>query len=111
LPPSELAKLLGNPFPEMVKFVVDIERRIVAVGGELHADAESLLLDHGSRQAALWGGNYYPGMDEEECLVYESLINIRPSAGNASTAVQDPSVRARMRDVVSALIGRGRLQP
>ena len=82
LPAVELAKLLGAPFPDMVKFVVDVERRILAVGGHLHADAEAVLIDHGSRQAALWGGNYHPALEEAECLEYESLINIRPGANN-----------------------------
>ncbi len=84
LPPAELAKFIGRPFPDMVKFVVDLERRIIAVGGELHADAEEILIERGSRQASLWGGNYYPGRGEERCVEYGSMINIRPAAGNAS---------------------------
>jgi len=108
LPPAELAELVGAPFPDMVKFVVDVERRIVAVGGHLHADAEALLIDQGSRQAALWGGNYYPGLGEEECVEYESLINIRPGAGNPGLEVEDPALRARMREVIFNLIGSGR---
>ena len=111
LPPGELAKLLGAPFPDMVKFVVDVERRIVAVGGHLHADAEALLIDQGSRQAALWGGNYYPDLDEQECIEYESLINIRPGAGNPGLTVEDPVLRARIRDVIFGLVGRGRPRP
>lgn len=107
---SELAKLLGAPFPDMVKFVVDVERRVVAVGGHLHADGEALLLDQGSRQASLWGGNYHPELDEESCVEYESLINIRPGR-NPGTKVEDEAVRARIRDVVFSLIGRGRPRP
>ena len=34
---------------------------VAAVGGELHADAEALLLEQGSQQKDLWGANYYPG--------------------------------------------------
>jgi hypothetical protein len=108
LPPSELAKLLGAPFPDMVKFVVDVELRILAVGGDLHADAEALLIERGSRQGAVWGGNYHPGLDEEECIEYESLINIRPSAGNPGLEVEDTVLRGRIREVVFALLGRGR---
>lgn len=110
LPQSELAKLLGAPFPDMVKFVVDVERRIVAVGGHLHADAEALLIDQGSGQAALWGGNYYPGLEEEACIEYESLINIRPGR-NPGIRVEDEALRARIRETVFGLIGRGRPRP
>ena len=108
LPPAELAKFIGAPFSDMVKFVVDVERRIVAVGGHLHADAEALLIERGSDQEALWGGNYHPDLDEGECLEYESLINIRPAAGNPGLEVEDLVLRGRIRDVVFALIGKGR---
>jgi hypothetical protein len=111
LPTTELAQLLGAPFPDMVKFVVDTERRVLAVGGHLHADAEALLIDRGSRQQALWGGNYHPGLDEEECIEFESLINIRPAAGNPGLEVQDPGLRERIREVVFALLGRGKPRP
>jgi hypothetical protein len=107
LPPAELARLVGSPFPDMVKFVVDVERRIVAVGGQLHADAEAILLDQGSRQPALWGGNYHPGLGEGECIEYESLINIRPAVGNLGLEVQDLAIREKIREVIFALIGRG----
>jgi hypothetical protein len=51
LGPALLARLVGHPFEDMVKFVADVRRKIVAVGGELHADAEELLLEDGSNQA------------------------------------------------------------
>ncbi len=91
----------------MVKFVVDVEQGIVAVGGELHADAEAILIDRGSRQESLWGGNYYPGRGESRCLEYGSLINIRPSLKNPSMFVQDAVIREKMREIVASLIGRG----
>ena len=37
-------------FGDVVKAVVDVEQRIMAIGGELHADEEALLLENGSRQ-------------------------------------------------------------
>jgi hypothetical protein len=109
--PSELAKFIGHPFPDMVKFVVDVERRIIAIGGELHADAEAVLIDRGSRQEALWGGNYRPGLGEHECIEYNSLINIRPSQGNRGMTVQDPRAREKLASVVFDLIGRGEALP
>jgi hypothetical protein len=91
----------------MVKFVVDVERRLIALGGELHADAEAVLIDRESQQGALWGGNYFPGAGESDCIVYTSLINIRPAQGNPSMVLQDPKVRERVRAIVFALVGRG----
>jgi uncharacterized protein DUF5674 len=107
MPRDELARLVRLLFGDMVKFVVDIERGIAAVGGELHADAEATLLENGSRQEDLWGANYYPGTGPEGCLEYTSLINIRPSAGNPSMEIADAAIRERVRDIAFALIGEG----
>lgn len=103
----ELARLVHLYFGDMVKYVVDVERRVAAVGGELHADAEQLLLESGSRQADLWGGNYYPGQGHDACIEYTALINIRPAQGNRSMLIQDPGIRDRVREITVALIGEG----
>lgn len=105
--PAELARLVGLYFEGMVKYVVDIQRKIAAVGGELHADAELLLLESGSRQEDLWGANYYPGRGPEDCIEYTSLINIRPAQGNRSMLIADPEVRERVREITFDLIGQG----
>lgn len=104
---AELARLVRLFFEDMVKYVVDIERRVAAVGGELHADAEQLLLERGSRQADLWGANYYPGKGMDACIEYTSLINIRPAQGNRSMLIDDPALRERVREITFALIGEG----
>jgi hypothetical protein len=44
-----LQRLSENQFGELVKAVVDIGQRIMVIGGELHADEESFLIDVGSR--------------------------------------------------------------
>jgi Protein of unknown function (DUF5674) len=105
--PSELARLVALFFGDMVKYVVDIERGLAAVGGQLHADAEQLLLAAGSRQADLWGANYYPGQGIDGCIEYTSLINIRPAQGNRNMLIADPAIRERVREITFALLGRG----
>jgi hypothetical protein len=102
-----LRTLVARHFEDMVKYVVDVDRGIAAVGGELHADEEALLLEHGSRQEDLWGANYYPGRGSEACIEYTSLINIRPSQGNRGMVVADELLRGRIREITHALIGRG----
>ena len=109
--PGLLRKLVERHFEDMVKFVVDVERRVAAVGGELHADEEALLLENGSRQEHLWGANYYPGRGEEACIEYTSLINIRPAQGNRSMEIQDPAVRERVRELTFSLVGEGEPLP
>ena len=109
--PEVVRELAARFFEEMVKYVVDVERGIAAVGGELHADAEALLLEDGSRQADLWGANYYPGRGEAGCIEYTSLINIRPAQQNRGMAIESPEVRARVREITFALLGRGEPLP
>lgn len=104
---SDLGRLVRAYFGDMVKLVIDVRREVVAVGGELHADAEQLMLEQGSRQADLWGANYYPGRGAEGCLEYTALINIRPSQGNPSMEVQDAKTRELMRALVGRLVGDG----
>ena len=108
---SELRRLVDLFFEDMVKYVVDVELGAVAVGGEMHADGEEALLEEGSRQPDLWGANYYPGRGREECIEYTSLINIRPAQGNRSMEIQDPAVRARVRELTFARIGEGEALP
>ncbi len=52
----------------------------MVVGGELHADEEQWLLENGS-QADLWGINLYPAETSDDWIEFDSMINIRPSAG------------------------------
>lgn len=56
----EQVKTAAGPYDEeVVKAVVDIEKRIMAIGGEMHADEEKDLLEHGSKQEDLWGINIF----------------------------------------------------
>ncbi len=105
--PSELEKLLRETFGDMVKYVVDVERGVIAIGGELHADAEHLLLEDGSRPGDLWGANYYPGRGREECVEFTSLINVRPAQGNPGMEIESPAVRERIRSLTQLLVGDG----
>ncbi len=101
---QELQQLAQETYKEMVKAVVDIHKRVLAVGGELHADAETILLDGASRQEDLWGVNFYPAKPESERIQYTSLINIRPRQNNASMEVQDLSIRKKIKETVDSLV-------
>jgi hypothetical protein len=80
--------------------VVDIERRIMAVGGELHSDEEAALLDDGSLQSDLWGINLYTSHSSDDWIEFDSMNNLRPAQRNRSRGVDDPSLRDRIRRVV-----------
>ncbi|MBN1449969.1 MAG: hypothetical protein JW963_03065 [Anaerolineales bacterium] len=89
-------------YESMIKIVVDIRRRVLSGGGEMHADCESVLLDGGSEQDDLWGANWYPS---EQRIEFESLINIRPRLGNRNIVIQDENLRKQVESVTRELLG------
>ena len=101
---DDLRAVAAEQFGEMVKAVVDVSQGIMAIGGELHADEEAVLLDQGANQADLWGINLYPDAAPSERVEFDSMINVRPAQGNRSRSVEDPALQARIRDLVSRLV-------
>ena len=102
--PSLLADLTAEIFNSFVKIVVDVDRKILAVGGEMHADAEQLLLENGAKQSNLWGANFYPFEPAELRVEYTSFINVRPRDGNPSMMVEDEATRAQIKSLCSQLL-------
>jgi len=95
--PAELTALCTQYFKTFVKFVADIKRDIIAVGGELHADAEAELIRNGCEQQDIWGANFYPYRKPEERLEYTALINIRPRDDNPAMEIQDKKICAKIK--------------
>ncbi len=98
---ATVLRLADETFGDMIKFVVDIEEKVICAGGGLHADEEKLLLADGSLQENLWGGNYYPDLQGEERFEYQSMINIRPAAGNRKQEIQLDPIRRRVRELAN----------
>lgn len=101
---KELCELAETCFGDMVKGVADVDRRLLALDAELHADLEAMLLEQGSQQESLWGINLYPDLDDEDFLEFDSLINIRPMQGNRSRGVEDEEIRRKIKDLVAEWI-------
>lgn len=101
---SDLKKLVGEGLDDILKAVVDIEKEIMAIGGELHSDANEPLIENGSKQDNLWGINIYPNKPREEIIEFSSLINIRPLSGNRSMEIQLPEIKEKIIKVVDKLI-------
>lgn len=99
--PQQIQEMLAG-LKTYIKLAVDVKREILAGGGALHADCEAALLEDGSQQKDIWGADWIPASQE---VRFESLINIRPSAGNRSLTIADPALR----DTVGAIV-RERLQ-
>jgi len=101
---DDLKIMAEGRFGNLVKAVVDVERKIMALDGELHADEEALLLENGSRQENIWGINIYPELEGPDRIEFDSVINIRPSQGNRSRGVDDPEIREKIIEVVAGLM-------
>ena len=99
-----LKNYAANTFGDMIKCVADVDRGIIAIDADLHADLEHLLLDNGSQQAALWGFNLYPDETEEDFIEFDSLINIRSWQGNPSREILDEGIRKKITSIVNNYI-------
>lgn len=104
---SELKTMAQSKFGNLVKAVVDIERRMIAVDAELHADEEALLIENGSDQKNLWGINIYPDLRKDEWIEFDSMINLRPSQENRSRGVDDKKNREKIIKVVNEVVVDG----
>lgn len=91
-------------YGDMVKAVVDVEKEVMAVGAELHADEEAFLLERNSRQENLWGINLYTERAMPEMLEFDSMINIRPRQNNRSRGVEDSELRELIIAIVRKLV-------
>jgi hypothetical protein len=102
---EHLEVLAIGGFGDFVKAAVDVAKGVMALGGELHADEEAILLDGGSRQADLWGINLYPAnFGADGWIEFDSMINVRPSQGNRTRSVDDPAIRQRIESIVGRLV-------
>jgi len=102
---DDLSEMAREGFGDMVKGVVDVEQGILALGAELHADEEAVLLESGSEQDNLWGINLYPeDIGSPDFIEFDSMINIRPGRGNSSRGVDNEEVREQIVKIVSELV-------
>jgi hypothetical protein len=104
--PDELKKMASETFGDLVKAVVDVRQGLLAIDGELHSDLEALLLAGGSKPQDLWGINFYPFLEGDDFIEFDSMINMRPSQGNLSRGVDDEAIRKRIVEVVERWVSR-----
>lgn len=101
----ELLQMAKNMYGDIVKVVVDIERKIVVVDAPMHVDEEQFLLESGSRQEDLWGLNLHPlKYGTDDFIEFDSMINIRPRQNNLSRSIQDPVVQQKLCDIISDVV-------
>ena len=102
---EELGEMAENMYGELVKAVVDVEKRVMVVDAGLHVDEEQLLLESGSRQRDLWGINLYPdSFGDDDFIEFDSMINIRPAQGNRTRSVDDAATKDLIIEIVEEIV-------
>jgi len=84
-----------------IKTVVDIERRVLVGGGDLHADCEKELLKDGSRQQDIWAASFMPLTGR---IMFDSMVNLRPRQ-NRTMEIIDPNIRQRVAQIIIEFLG------
>lgn len=84
-------------YSEYIKVTVDISKRIVAIGGEYHVDAEEILVrDFQCQSKDIWGGGYNIKLRKFET---NAVLNIKPLI-NDSPEIIDQKIRGAFLSLV-----------
>ena len=102
---DELRSLAREQYGDIIKAVVDVEQGIMGVGGELHVDIQSLLIEkENARGDTTWGINLYLEKTGDDFIEFDSMINLKPLLGNRTRDVGDNSVRNKIKKIVGKLV-------
>ena len=101
---SELADLAKETYIFMIKGAVDIVKERVAFGGDYHIESCEELTKTGSAYLDVWGCNLVFDENGSYTIEYDSLINIKPAAGNHSRIVDSIEYRDKIRDILQRYI-------
>lgn len=102
---DELKALAHEQYGDIIKAVVDIEQGVMGIGGELHVDIQSLLIEkENSLGANTWGMNLYLEKTGDDFIEFDSMINLKPNLGNRTRDIENLEVKEKIRDVVNKLV-------
>ena len=83
-------------YPDYIKTVMDIEKDILATGGEYHIDCEDILIKSGSKQENLYGGGYRVSTKETE---YMAMSNYKPALNRTTYEIIDANIRNKLAEL------------
>jgi hypothetical protein len=103
--PDELRELAHDMYGDIIKAVVDVEQEIMGVGGELHVDIQSILIEQaGSKGDKTWGINFYLDKTGDDFVEFDSMINLKPALGNKSRWVEDALIQNKIKEIVNKIV-------
>jgi hypothetical protein len=98
---KEILEMVAKDLDGYVKVTVDIRKKTLSAGGQLHVDGEKVLMEDGGKQADIWGG----GIDFDTGEIdFDSTINMRSAQRNKSREVLSLKIRGRMKKIIKNLL-------
>ncbi|MEK7175955.1 MAG: DUF5674 family protein [Patescibacteria group bacterium] len=102
---EELQALAHAQYGDIIKAVVDTAQEIMGVGGELHVDIQTLLIQQEHSEGRhTWGINFLLDKAGEDFVEFDSMINLKPLLGNKTRDVENPEIRKMIRAIVNKLV-------
>ncbi len=102
---KEIKALAHKQYQDIIKAVVDVRQEIMGIGGELHIDIQSILVEkESSRGNETWGINLYLDKTGDDFIEFDSMINLKPNFGNRSRDIENEEVKDKIREIVNKLI-------
>jgi len=100
---DELKCIAREQFGNLVKAAVDVEQKIMAIGGKLHEDERVFLIEkEGSKFENIWGIDLFPEKTGQDFIKFDSIINLKLSSG--SRGVYHPEIQEKIRNIVKKLV-------
>lgn len=102
---SALRVLAEAQYGDIIKAVVDVNQEILGVGGELHIDIQSILIEKENSQGQdTWGINLYLEKTGDDFIEFDSMINLKPLLGNKTRGVDNLEVQNKIRAIINKLV-------
>ena len=97
----ELRSLAHEFYGDVIKAVVDIQQKILGVGGEFHSEIERVLIEnHAAQRENTWGINLLLDRKGDDFIEFDSMINLKPAHGNRTRNVENEKIRQKIRALV-----------
>ena len=97
-------ELAQKRYKTMIKGCVDIERGIVAIGGQYHMETCEMLSIDGSNHTNVWGFNIRFEFDENGEIEFDSLVNIKPNLKNMGRDIKDKNIINKGTEIIKRFI-------
>ena len=102
---AELEALAVKQYGDIVKAVVDVKQGIIGIGGELHVDIQSILIEKENASGQdTWGINLYLEKTGDDFIEFDSMINLKPILGNKTRSIESSEIQSKIREIVNKLV-------